>query len=266
MRGYLSSHTASSRMLVAITSALCLSFFWPPIMAAHGAALVTDLSKNEISIETNFTGEKILLFGAIDPGPEAANHDVIIVLRGPSTQAVVRRKEKVFGIWINRSAATLGPVPSFYAVASNRPIEEILPLNVRQRLEIGQENIPLNLIDGNINDDERIRFMTAYARLKSEEGLYSIEQSGVNIIGHRLFRSEITLPSGVPLGDYNIDFFLFENGRLSARQSGALVVDFAGLENFMYTSAHKMPLLYGVSGVVLAILMGWGVAVIFRRT
>ena len=260
-------HSYLSRYLTFIGVNLCfgLMLLLQSNMAANSAELVTDLSKNEISIETNFTGEKILLFGAIDPGQQASEHDVIIVLRGPSTQAVVRRKEKIFGIWINRSVATFGPIPSFYAVASNRPLDEIVPIGIQQRLEIGQDNIPFNLVDGNIDADEQDKFMAAYARLKNKEGLYSVEQSGVSIIGHRLFRSEITLPSGVPLGDYKIDFFLFENGRLTARQAGALAVDFAGLENFMYTSAHKTPLIYGVSGVVLAILMGWGVAVIFRR-
>ena len=68
-------HSYLSRYLTFIGVNLCfgLILLLQSNMAANSAELVTDLSKNEISIETNFTGEKILLFGAIDPGQQARN-------------------------------------------------------------------------------------------------------------------------------------------------------------------------------------------------
>ncbi|MGB2020023.1 MAG: TIGR02186 family protein, partial [Parvibaculales bacterium] len=50
---------------------------------AQANVLVTDLSKDQISIRGDFTGETLLLFGAIDPTPHGPVDGVVVVLRGP---------------------------------------------------------------------------------------------------------------------------------------------------------------------------------------
>ena len=105
----------------------------------------------------------------------------------------------------------------------------------------------------------------SFVRIKSGQNLYSVDPDGVRIIADRLFRAELTLPSGLPFGTYITEFFLFEKGRVVGYQTGELSVAITGLEQWLRVTAHDMPLLYGLFGVFIAGFMGWGVATLFRR-
>ena len=54
----------------------------------------SDVSQRVISIQSNFTGIEIVLFGSIDfsraPSPDEGPYDVIMVIRGPNRPIVVR--------------------------------------------------------------------------------------------------------------------------------------------------------------------------------
>ncbi len=224
--------------------------------------LVADLSINKISIEANFSGEKILLFGALN-GTTAP--DIVIAIRGPAATALLRQKQRQAGLWINGDATSLGPVPVFYALLSNRSVAELAPLATLEDHGIGIATL-VQASDMDQPTDETANFIAAHARLKRAQGLYFEDHDGVEIVANRLFKSEILLPAGTPRGTYNIDFYMFENGRLMAMQSGKLDVDYAGVENFLFRLAHTMPLIYGMLGIAIAVFMGWGTAILFRRS
>jgi uncharacterized protein (TIGR02186 family) len=82
----------------------------------------SDISTREISIESNFTGIEIVLFGSVDfsraPSPDEGPYDVIMTIRGPNRPIVVRRKERIAGLWMNGPSKTFPSVPGFYAVLS----------------------------------------------------------------------------------------------------------------------------------------------------
>ena len=101
-----------------------------------GQPLVADLSAHEISITTGFEGTDLLLFGATE-----GEGDVIVVVRGPAGGATVRRKSRVLGIWINTASMRFDQVPSFYRVASSRPLDQVTTQGMRQRLQIGVDAV-----------------------------------------------------------------------------------------------------------------------------
>ncbi|HEX3065649.1 MAG TPA: TIGR02186 family protein, partial [Dongiaceae bacterium] len=86
---------------------LLLAFSGLATPAKAAEPLVADLSNHLIAITTGFTGAQVLLFGATD-GPG----DVVVVVRGPTGRAVVRRKDRVFGIWINSAGRDFAEVPN----------------------------------------------------------------------------------------------------------------------------------------------------------
>ena len=65
----------------------------------------SDISTREISIQSNFTGIEIVLFGSVDfsraPSPDEGPYDVIMTIRGPNRPIVVRKKERIAGLWMN---------------------------------------------------------------------------------------------------------------------------------------------------------------------
>src|SRR3546814_898463 len=98
--------------------------------SAARAQLVADLSEHLIAITTGFIGTDVLLFGAID-GPG----DVVVVVRGPQRTEIVRRKARIAGIWVNERDMTFNGVPSFYVVASAKPLVDVLSPVARVRHE-----------------------------------------------------------------------------------------------------------------------------------
>ena len=248
---------------------------------ASANALVADLSKDQIRVASNFTGEKILLFGAIEGSGTGGASDVVVVVRGPSENFTLRRKKRTAGIWINAEASTLGPLPGYYAVASTRPLTDIAPVSERAKHQIGPEHLRFSLLDQTpeaaVSSDtssytgsypgprDIALYHESFVRIKSGQNLYSVDPDGVRIIADRLFRAELTLPSGLPFGTYITEFFLFEKGRVVGYQTGELSVAITGLEQWLRVTAHDMPLLYGLFGVFIAGFMGWSVATLFRR-
>ena len=48
------------------------------------------------------------------------------MVKGPAQSILVREKEKVAGIWMNAARTRYRSAPSFYAIASSRPIRELV--------------------------------------------------------------------------------------------------------------------------------------------
>ncbi len=55
----------------------------------------------------------------------------------------VRRKGKVAGIWVNAEPSPSANVPSFYAVAASRPLDEVLLPGAAALYRIGTDNLKL---------------------------------------------------------------------------------------------------------------------------
>lgn len=252
---------------------LLLAFFIlaPETRAAN--VLVTGASKDQISIRTNFAGEKLLLFGAIDTAPYGPVDGVVVVLRGPGENVVLRKKQKQFGIWINNAGTVLGPLPSFYTVVSSAPLASLAPQDERITLGIGADTLDANLISSDGDSDkaaaksaaQKAEALAAFRRLKQGDNLFAARDDAVEIINNKLFRAEITLPAGMPVGRYVTEFFAFKSGRLVGYQTGELPVDIVGAGHILHTAAYDAPLLYGLFGVIMALIMGWSVALIFGR-
>src|SRR5690606_28870625 len=101
------------------------------------------VSTRTIAVTSAFKGTEIVVFGSVvnsrQPSAEAGYYDVIVVLEGMPIPVTVRRKANVAGLWINTDAVNFESVPSFYAIASTRPIEEIADDAFLERNAIGHD-------------------------------------------------------------------------------------------------------------------------------
>tara|TARA_R100000005_G_scaffold96440_1_gene83363 strand:+ start:13579 stop:14364 length:786 start_codon:yes stop_codon:yes gene_type:complete len=255
---------SSLRFLIAVVT-ICLSSSLTDREAAAQSSLITDISSHLISVTSDFTGTELLLFGAIeldaeDVGP--GNGDVLVIVRGPEREVVVRRKDRVAGIWINLEAVEFQRVPSFYALASNRPVEEIAPPDVLQRLRIGPNRLRFQSDKlGEISEP----FEEALVRQKTRERLYSDQDAAVYFLGNKLFRTTIAIPANVPVGDYIAEFYLFKDGELLSASSSPLFIKKSGLGRTIYDFAHDFPALYGIAAIIVALIAGWLASAVFRK-
>ena len=70
--------------------------------------LVGDLSNYRIDIDSSFNGTRIFLFGVRnDIG------DIVVVVRGPRKDYIVRKKEEIAGVWVNGERMKFYGVPDF---------------------------------------------------------------------------------------------------------------------------------------------------------
>jgi uncharacterized protein (TIGR02186 family) len=233
-----------------------------------------DVSTRSVEVTTAFTGHEILVFGAIDnsQAPEDAPgyYDVVVVVEGTPFPAVVRRKSDVAGIWVNTSSVTFASVPSYYALASNRPIEEIAGPKVLDLHAIGFSHIKMTPAPGTttkLTEYELSAFRAAVIRLKQDDGLYVVQaRDGVTFTGRSLFRSTIKLPANVPVGPLVTRTYLFRNGEVLSANIARVNLERKGLERVIHVFAFRYPATYGIFAVLLATGIGLLASAYFRRS
>jgi len=137
--------------------------------------LVPDISARKVEIRYSFTGAQLLLFGAIVfPGGRPPNHpsDIVVVLRGPVQPILVREKQRILHIWMNADSNRFRSAPSFYSVASSRPISDLVDERTAAIYEMGLHNLQLSPGGGALPEKER-RFEAGLLDLRRRQGLYA---------------------------------------------------------------------------------------------
>ncbi|MEO6581882.1 MAG: TIGR02186 family protein [Sphingomicrobium sp.] len=229
--------------------------------------LVPDISARKVEIRYSFTGAQLLLFGAIlYPGGRAPARpaDIVVVLRGPVQPIILREKQKIAGIWMNADSNRFRSAPSFYAVASSRPIRQLVDERTAAIYEMGLQNLQLSPGGGALPDKER-RFEAGLLELRRRQGLYAENASGVEINQGVLYRASIAIPSQVPVGAYTAETFLVDRGRVLAAATREIEIGKSGFERFVALAARRHAVLYGLISVLLSLVLGYAAAALFRR-
>lgn len=227
--------------------------------AQAGESIVTGLSQNRVAITANYTGSEILIYGAVKrdaPAPSLDPVQVVITVEGPSTPLMIRRKEWVAGLWINHDSISVDAAPSFYAIATSGPIADILNSTDDLRFKI---TIPhaIRAIGSTSEAADAGDFIAALQRLQEDGDRYRLDEGTVEMTDETLFRTDVRLPANLNEGDYRVRLFLLRGGRVIDDQVQVIGVRKAGLERFLYTLAHRQPLLYGVISLFMAVMAGW---------
>jgi uncharacterized protein (TIGR02186 family) len=232
-----------------------------------------DVSARTVSVTSSFSGTEIVVFGAVDnsqqPNAESGYYEVVIVVEGVPGRLVARRKNNVAGLWLNTSSATFDAVPSYYAVASTHPIEEIAPEEFWDTHGIGFKHLRLTPAFGQsqaLSSEDLKEFRQAVIRLKQKDGLYVQDQFGVAFIGRSLFRSTIELPANVTVGPFTTRVLLFHEDKLLSQYSVRLTLEREGLERHLHAFAFGYPTLYGLMTVAIAVAAGLLASTVFRKS
>ncbi|HEY4635671.1 MAG TPA: TIGR02186 family protein [Rhodospirillales bacterium] len=236
---------------------------WAALSARPAAAaedLVVDLSAPVVAITTGFTGADLLLFGVV-----GGAGDVVMVVRGPARDETVRRKKRIAGIWVNRDLITFEQVPSFYATATNRPLNEFVTPEFLLDNQIGVRSIELKPKLKSLDAVEVARFRDALVRNMQKQGLYARQPGNVTFLGNRLFRTTITFPANVATGTYGIDVYLVRDNKLISWKTTLMTVRKFGFEAGVFDFAHRHSLAYGVLAILIAAVAGWLAGAVFRR-
>ncbi|MFN3727740.1 MAG: TIGR02186 family protein [Allosphingosinicella sp.] len=246
---------------------LLLMLIMPLALGQSEPRLVPEVSNRQIEIRYSFTGEELLLYGAIvyprGRPPEGVT-DVVVVLKGPLERIVVREKQKVMGIWMNVGRTRFRSAPAFYAVASSRPINQIVDERTAAIYELGLNNLQLSPGGGSPTDEMR-RFEAGLIDLRRREGLYAEYPTGVSITEGVLYTARINVPARVPVGNYTAETFLIRNGRVVAGATRDIQIEKLGFEGFVARAAERWSFSYGIAAVAVSLLLGFGASAAFSR-
>ena len=235
--------------------------------AAEEPMLVPDVSQREVEIQYSFTGADLLLFGAIvypDGRQPAKPADILVVLKGPDQSVTMREKQKVAGIWVNAESARFRSAPSFYAVASSRPIADVVDARTAAIYELGVDKLQLS--PSSLNDSAELdRFQAGLIDLRERTGLFAERPGSVEITKGVLYRARLPLPARVIVGDYTAETFLVQDGRVVAAAVRDINIRKSGFERFMAVAAERWSFLYGLTAILLAVGMGWAAGAVARR-
>ena len=256
------------RRIVFVLSMLTIACGGGP---ADAERLVVSLSNPRVAITSNFVGDKLVLFGTVEPdagktGPPPA-YDLVVTVVGPRQTLRTRRKQRVLGIWVNVDSREFVRVPSYLAILSNRPVAQIASPDILRRLQIGLDNflLPQRIgpdIADTVRDDP---FRHAFVQLQSQHGLYRQNADAVTFLTPAVFRAAISLPANVPVGNYAVDVKLFVGGGLVGRTNASLAVTKTGFEQYVAEAARDNGLLYGFATMLMALFTGWLASVVFKR-
>ncbi|WP_343071019.1 TIGR02186 family protein [Novosphingobium jiangmenense] len=237
------------------------------LLGARDPILVPEISQHEIQVRQGFTGADLLLFGAVlsPEGSRAAqDYDIVVVLEGPVQSIVLREKQKVAGMWINADSLEFRSAPSYFAVASSRPIGKIVDDKTAAIYELGLKWLQLSPI-GVIEPREQKRFSEGLVDLMRRQGLYREDEGSVRISGQVLYQARISLPSSVQTGTYTAETFAIRGGKVVASAITRVDVKKEGFERFVAVAAERNGWLYGLFAVVVSVGMGWIAGRLFAR-
>jgi len=224
--------------------------------------LEVDLSKPDVRLDVSFEGAELLLFGATDH-----EGDIIVVVRGPDKDTSIRLQERVAGIWVSTDEVIFEKAPGFYALASSKPIDELLPVDVWLDQKLGTGNLGLiakTAPDG-ATEATLQNFKDGLVRNMVAKNLYTGETGNIDLVGKQLLRTDLWFPANVKGGEYVIDTYLVTDGRIATHNSTQLTVHKVGLEAEIYSFAHEHALLYGLLAILIAVVSGWTANAVFKK-
>lgn len=235
----------------------------------EGEHLEIGTSTNEIAITSDFSGADLTVFGSLDNTDSyllaIGQYDIVVSLEGPKNDATVRRKDRIFGIWVNRESMTFELVPQSYSLASTRDIAGVAGVQALDAQGVGITHIPLIPAGYAASNDKLTEFRDSFRRLMQTNGLYRQEAGGVRFVSPSLFRATLRLPANIPNGQHTVRATLFKAGVYVTEKTLPLRVVKTGLEQALTNAAHEQPFAYGLFAVFLALVTGWLGSLLFRR-
>jgi uncharacterized protein (TIGR02186 family) len=240
------------RVLLALLCLLVLGGARDPI-------LVPEVSQHEVQVRQGFRGTELLLFGAIltpDGTRAGQDYDIVVVLKGPTRSIVLREKQRIAGIWVNAESTEFRSAPTFFAVASSKPIGRIVDDKTAAIYELGLPWLQLSPI-GAYNPKEQARFSAGLVDLMQREELYKDDPKGVKVSEQVLYQARIKLPSSVQTGTYTAETFAITKGRVVASAIARVEVKKQGFERAVAQFAEYNGFIYGLLAVALSVAMGF---------
>ncbi len=196
--------------------------------------------------------------------------DIVVRFMGKKMDLHLKKKGKVLGLlWMNLDAYTFENVPNVCLIHSTREFKALAkPLSVEQSDVM---KLTLQALKNDVKIEpatrERDFLVRELVKMKGRSGLYVQIPGSVKLEldakGNETFTTKIHLPSSLVPGNYLVEVYALQNGKIVASKVQPITAKLVGLPAFLFTMAFKHALLYGLLATVVAILAGLLMGLIF---
>ena len=232
-------------------------------MAQDAVNVVFVNSDPVVAVHSNFRGQTVTLFGNIEPGEGAPDgpYSVVVLIQGPSSEWVVREKERQGGLVLNSTSAHYTQTPSYYAILSSSPLTQIVSADVidKQRLSF------LGLAASTRHGKDTFDLDPEFVRLMRAAGNFIEGERGVVMHSATTFSARVPVASNAVNGLYLARALIIADGEVVGETTTRFTVRTQGFERYVANLARSNPVLYGLATILLALGTGWLGGVLFKR-
>jgi len=254
--------TLLNKLNIIVITGLLFLFVHTPVRAE--APLELNVSPESVSIGTYYQGTDITVSGKIPADCEA-----VAVFTGEGKELHLKEKGKALGLlWMNMDTLTFKNVPAVFFVVSRQRIEEMTTPEGSEVQEIGFEGLSRQITLESEKTDPQFYIQELF-NLKKHEKLYQ-EQIGNQITyaepvqGVKAFQAVIHLPSRLLPGNYHVNVYAIQNGRLLNQEERQVDVELTEMPSFLAGMAFGHGLMYGILATVIAIVAGLVIGLMFQ--
>jgi uncharacterized protein (TIGR02186 family) len=199
--------------------------------------------------------------------------DIALKLEGRSAEVTFNRKGRVFFVWMNVGEVTVAGAPRAYMLFTSKELAELAPRDALRRLGLGLDALRERIATEGAGID-RDRVLLEFFKYVEARGLYrrsygslrpAARTASDDGTGRERYSARIDLPAGIPVGAYDVDLYVFDDGSLLERASDTVTVAKTGFPLLVSRFAREHPAEYGLLAIIVAVIAGYSVGLVFSH-
>ncbi len=228
------------------------------------SAAALSVQPDQVKAGLFFNGETVTI-----TGQRAMGQPLLLLVIGPQRNQQIAPLGKHNGIWLEEDAHTLPHAPQFLAVANSQLLAELVTLFSDSLTTAGLNSILEYLpLTGRANRDaaptDKPNWHHAYASLLEQRSLLLTEIALDDDPVSGAFSTKVRLPSNAPPGHYQVVALTRADGQPLVVTTGFLLTK-SGVVSRLALAALNQPVVYGISALLFALLVGWVIGVLLNR-
>ena len=237
---------------------ICLGVFM--VLVLNGITIAESLrfrlEPNVIIIGATYNGATVRVTGEVPQGCEA-----VIYVVGHRRDTEFKKKGKALGLlWMNMGTVVFHDVPNLFLIFTSDQVDiKSLPIG----FDVLKEEISITP-----EKEDKDFLFREFLKLKTKEGLYCVSKGaikyGKNANGIKPFTCNVTFPSKLVPGDYEVHLAAINSGKVVGLKKEILKAKEKGLPSLVASLAFEHSTTYGVLATVIAIIAGLIMGTIFK--
>ena len=128
------------RVFLLLTAICTVTFYESTARAA--AEIAIGLTAETIEVDADFSGARLVLYGAVSGVQDAADAgDIVAIIRGPALSFRLRPIVKKGLVWVPGESIDINDAPGLYITSSTRPLDDFSSKALQQQLKLGSATI-----------------------------------------------------------------------------------------------------------------------------